>query len=68
MKCWACQTKMICGDSRPLYEGRQRYRRYDCPKCGESTCTLEKIITLEERANLPLRAYWRDAKRHDGTR
>lgn len=48
MKCWACQTKMGIVDSRMLYEGRQRKRKYRCPKCGEQTYTLEKIITPDD--------------------
>ena len=52
MKCWACRTVMHCRDSRPLYEGRQRWRRYICPKCGENTYTIEKIITPGDLAEV----------------
>ena len=48
MKCWACKSKMKCVESRPLYEGRQRVRRYACSNCGEITYTLERIITIDE--------------------
>ncbi len=48
MKCWACKTKMQCVESEPMFEGRQRLRRYKCPKCGEKTHTLERIITIDE--------------------
>ena len=61
MNCWACKTKMICGESRPLYEGRQRFRRYDCPKCGEHTYTMEKIISVYEY--LEIKDYWKKSKR-----
>lgn len=64
MKCWACQSKMLCSDSRPLYEGRQRYRRYVCPNCGEQTRTLEKILSLDEYFKLP--DLWPKRKKRTG--
>ncbi len=39
---------MQCVESEPMFEGRQRLRRYKCPKCGEKTHTLERIITIDE--------------------
>lgn len=57
MKCWACKTKMRCVESEPFYEGRQRIRRYACPKCGENTHTLERIITIDEYREKYRKAY-----------
>lgn len=48
MKCWACGTKMVCGDSRSTTGGKVRRRRYDCLKCGEHTYTIERIVPFEE--------------------
>ena len=48
MICWACQTKMICVDSRPRPGSKDRKRRYKCPKCGEVTHTIEKILAWQE--------------------
>ena len=61
MNCWACKTKMICTESRPLYEGRQRFRRYCCQKCGEQTYTMEKIISVYEYQEI--KDYWKNRKR-----
>lgn len=56
MKCWACQGKMICKDSRPLFGGKQRGRRYHCQACGEDVYTVETIVRPEELWQLTRRS------------
>jgi len=52
LNCWACSSRMICQDSRDVGNLRERKRRYVCPKCGENTYTLEKIISHDEYERL----------------
>lgn len=49
MLCWVCNTKMLCKDSRPLGEGHEWKRKYVCPKCGESTFTVETMVMEGEK-------------------
>lgn len=42
MKCNKCNIAIKCKDSRG--ENNRRYRRYECPKCGNYMYTEEKEI------------------------
>ena len=56
MLCPACDTRMICKDSRTDFEGT--VRRYKCPKCNCEYCTEEVEITKKQfstRANLVMK-------------
>lgn len=48
MRCWACQGKMRCEESRESEGGKARRRRYGCTVCGEKTYTVERIVPREE--------------------
>lgn len=65
MRCPECQNHSTqIFDSRPVEDNTQRWRRYECRKCGERFTTkefyqkdIDLIYEVLEKLNIDLSAY-----------